>query len=109
MSKITDKKILKSIKSLKIDKTLEQYYTQMVKICVEKNIKAIDIVLTKDIYPILSFKYGKSPNAIKTELIRTINRQWKNGGLDVFCSKLSYDRKPTVKKLLILALEYINA
>lgn len=108
MSKITNKKILKSVKSLKMEKTLEQYYIEMIKICVEKNIRSMDIILTKDIYPILSFKYGKTESAIKTELTRGVNKQWKSGQLDTFCKKVDYDKKITVKKLLILALEYIK-
>lgn len=85
-----------------------EYFAEMARYCIRNNIHELDVVIQKDLYPILAKKYNKPASSIEKEIISVLKKEWGSMDIELYKERFDYDNKPTVRKLLILILRNIK-
>lgn len=101
-------KVRKLLDGIIEDQSAVNYFTEMVRYCIKNNIHEFDIFVQRDLYPVVAKKYNKTAGSVETELINILKSEWKNMDIKLYKERFGYDKKPTVKKLLILLLMHIR-
>lgn len=100
--------IKRRMRRLGLEQESAKYIAAAVIRCIDLEIDPLDIVLARDIYPILEKNYGKTPHAIETIIRRDIIKAWGKVDWHTWRDELDYDSRPTIKKLITILLEKIK-
>ena len=102
-------KVRKLLNGIIEDPNVVEYFAEMARYCVRNDIHEFDIVIQRDLYPILAKKYDKPTSSIEKELISVLKKEWGNMDIELYKERFNYNSKPTVRKLLILILRNIKS
>lgn len=104
----TKKKVKEILSNINLDQEIINYFLDSIKYCQDNNIHKLDINLTRELYPVLAEKYDLTTNSIERKLIHALKHSYNTSGPVVYFKNLGYEKRISVKKLLIILISMIE-